>query len=264
MSGSSSRLVRRASFGCRSPRTLCGWFQTDFGVQGLNGRANGAEHSVCDERCLRAFRIEKGSRLLQFPRVLARQTDRRVIDVYAPPVTARAPVAEPPPVIQLLRRWNPHHTCLPAGNPRRCRYSGYVSSSFQVTIDPGRRCEGSQVVGQDHLEKDYVWDRTARVEQKLRATSYRAVTRTRDVEVTSGSGRARQLLPVEVLHRHSPRRPVGGDTRTCRLRAPLHRPGGPGALARPGCATARRMGRQLRPPTRHATRELSRRIPNQS
>jgi N-acetylmuramoyl-L-alanine amidase len=131
-----------------------------------------------------AFRIKKGDAYYNFREYSLERPDRKVLDIYAPPVEARtpaeaseAPLAGPPvpPLMPVPSIVDPTPT-----------YQPHEFTNL-VTIDPGHGGDDFGVqTSQDELEKDYTLQISRRIEQRLRATAYRAIlTRERDAEVGS-------------------------------------------------------------------------------
>jgi N-acetylmuramoyl-L-alanine amidase len=132
-----------------------------------------------------AFRIQKGDAYYNFREYSLEKPERKILDLYAPPVSARGsadpstpPSPDPPPAAE------PWFSPGPAISEPVPTYRPHEFTNL-VTVDPGHGGEDYGVqTSQDELEKNYTLQIAQRVEQRLRSTAYRAVlTRTRDAEV---------------------------------------------------------------------------------
>jgi N-acetylmuramoyl-L-alanine amidase len=130
------------------------------------------------------FRIVKGEQYYNFREYALEQPDRRVLDLYSPPASARVPsveevVSEPPVETQSIP--SPARTQageqIPVFQPRQ-----YGSV---VVVDPGHGGEEYGVhPSQEVLEKNLNLALALRIEERLRASAHRGLlTRRQDVEV---------------------------------------------------------------------------------
>lgn len=129
------------------------------------------------------FRIDKGQNYYNFREYPSDRPTRKVVDLYAPPLTARTvpevtptPPPEPtPPAAQ------------PGTQPAAEPVPVYKPRQFGnlITIDPGHGGEDYGVhPTQEDLEKNYTLRIAERVEARLRSTPYHAMlTRSQDTDL---------------------------------------------------------------------------------
>jgi len=129
------------------------------------------------------FRIEKGQNYYNFREYPSDRPTRKVVDLYAPPVAARAvpevPPAPPEPTPPVVSPSAPVPEPVPVYKPREF--------GNLITLDPGHGGEDYGVnPTQEDLEKNYTLRVAARIEAGLRNTPYKGtLTRSQDVEVAA-------------------------------------------------------------------------------
>jgi len=131
-----------------------------------------------------AFEISKGSDYYNFREYSLERPDRKVIDVYATPVAAREPVTEPVIPGAVAPPTGPAPSP-PGAAPEAVPVFRPHQFGNLVTVDPGHGGQDYGVqVGQEDLEKTHTLRIAQRLEQKMRATRYRAVlTRGHDLDL---------------------------------------------------------------------------------
>jgi len=130
-----------------------------------------------------AFRIDKGQHYYNFREYSSDRSDRKVIDLYSPPATARTVPEIAPQPQEPTPTPAPAPPVVPAPVPVfKARQFGNL-----VTLDPGHGGEDYGVhPSQEELEKNYTLRIAERIEARLRSTAYRGMlTRTQDTDLAA-------------------------------------------------------------------------------